>query len=108
MNPALAFGDDLVAEFVGGDFVSPLAECAFGKFLNVALVHQRDGLEAGFERVLDRHAHQALGSGDGDRLDADAGVEANLLLAALQHVFVEELDQLRAQSAVPCSHSTPA
>ena len=45
-------------------------------------------------RVLDRHAHQALGSGDGNRLDADAGIEADLLLAALQHVFVEELDHL--------------
>ena len=95
-DPALAFGDDLVAEFLDGDFVSPLAEGALGEFLDVALVHQRDALEAIGNRVLDGHAHQALGSGDGDRLDADAGIEADLLLAALQHVFVEELDQAGA------------
>ena len=68
----------------------------FGKFLDVAFVHQRDRLAARLERVLDRHAHQALGSGHGDRLDADAGIEADLLLAAFQHVFVEELDQAGA------------
>src|ERR1017187_1684074 len=95
-NPALAFGDDLVAEFFGGDFVSPLAECTLSKLLDVALVHQRDAFEAVRDRVLDGHADQALGSGDGNRLDADAGIEADLLLAAFQHVFVEELDQAGA------------
>ena len=95
-DPALALGDHLVAKFFRGQFVSPLAECAFGKFLDVALVHQGHALAAGFERMTNRHAHQALGSGHRDRLDADAGIEANLLLAALQHVLVEELDQLRA------------
>ena len=59
-------------------------------------MHERDALEAVLHRVLDGHAHQALGSGHGNRLDANAGVEANLLLAALQHVFVEELDQAGA------------
>ena len=38
--PALAFGDDLVAEFVSGEFVSPFAECAFGEFLDVAFVDE--------------------------------------------------------------------
>ena len=95
-NPALALGDDLVAEFFGGEFVSPLAERAFGELLDVAFVHERDGLASVLERVLDGHADQALGSGHRDRLDADAGVEANLLLAALEHVFVEELDQAGA------------
>ncbi len=41
-DPALTLGDDLVAELLGGDFVSPLAECAFGEFLDVAFVDQRD------------------------------------------------------------------
>ncbi len=77
----------------GGEFVSPLAERAFGELLNVAFVHERDRLALVFERVLDGHADQALGAGDGDRLDADAGVEADLLLAAFQHVFVEEFDE---------------
>ena len=42
---------------------------------------------------LNRHAHQALGSGHRHRLDAHAGVQPDLLLAALQHVLVEKLDQ---------------
>ncbi len=59
-------------------------------------MNERDRLQSVLDRVLDRHPHQALGSRDRDRLDADAGVEANLLLAAFQHVFVQELDQAGA------------
>ncbi len=55
-------------------------------------MHEGDGLAAGFERVLDGVADQALGAEDGDGLDADAGVLANLLLAALQQVVVDEVD----------------
>jgi hypothetical protein len=40
-------------------------------------------------------------------VDADAESVRTLLLAALQHVLVEKLNQL-ATSGVPCSHSTPA
>ena len=52
-----------VAELLRGDLIAPLAERALGELLDVALVHQRDGLAAVFERVLDGHAHQALGAG---------------------------------------------
>ena len=45
-NPALALGHRLVAKLLDGYFVSPLAECAFGELLDIALVHQRDGLAA--------------------------------------------------------------
>ena len=48
-DPALALGDDLVAKFFGGEFVSPLAEGAFGKLLNVSFVNQGDAFAAGFE-----------------------------------------------------------
>src|SRR5258708_23105121 len=41
-NPALALCDNVIAELIAGNLVSPLAESAFGKFLNVALVHKRD------------------------------------------------------------------
>jgi len=84
----------------------PLAERAFREFLDVAFVDERDRLELVVESVLDGHAHQALGAGDGNGLDADAGIEANLFLAALQHVFVEELDQLGALGRA-LLHSTP-
>ena len=40
-DPALAFGDDLVAEFLRRQLVSPLAECAFSELLDVALVDDR-------------------------------------------------------------------
>ena len=73
-DPALAFGNHLVAEFFGGEFVSPFAEGAFGEFLDIAFVDEGDGLAFVFERVLDGHAHQALGTGYRDGLDADAGV----------------------------------
>ena len=73
-DPALALRHRLVAEFLHRDFVAPLAKCAFGEFLDIALVHQRDGLAAVLEREADGYAHQPLGSGNGDRLDADAGV----------------------------------
>ena len=43
--------------------------------------------------MLDGHTHQALGASHGHGFDADAGIEADLLLAAFQHVFVEEFDQ---------------
>src|ERR1700728_1966726 len=95
-NPALAFGHDSVAKFLGGHLVSPLAERAFGKLLNVAFVDQSDGFAARLQSVLDRHAYQALRSGHRDRLDPNAGIEADLFLAAFQHVFIEELDQLGA------------
>ena len=93
-DPALALGDDLVAELLRGQLVSPLAECAFGELLDVALVHEGHRLAIVGQRVLDGHAHQALGAGDGDRLDADAGVLAHLLVGAGQHLVVEEVDQL--------------
>ena len=50
-DPALALGDRLVAELLDGDFVAPLAEGAFSELLDVALVHQGDGLAARFERM---------------------------------------------------------
>ena len=52
-----------------------------------------DGLAARFERVADGVAHEPLGAEDGDGLDADAGVGADFLLAALEQVVVEERDE---------------
>ena len=95
-DPALALRDHLVAKLLGGQLVSPLAERALGKLLDVALVHQRHTLAASLQRMKNRHAHQAFGSGHRHRLDAHARIQPDLLLAALQHVFVEKLDQFRA------------
>ena len=100
-DPAFALGDDLVAELLRRDFVAPLAEGALGELLDVALVHQGHGLAAVLERVRDGVAHQALGAEDRDGLDADARVFANLLLAALEHVVVEEVDELLALRGFP-------
>ena len=93
-DPALALSDDLVAEFFGGEVVSPFAEGAFGEFLDVAFVHQGDDRSAAGQRELNGHANEALGTGDGDGFDADTGVQADLLLAAFEHVFVQEVDEL--------------
>ena len=100
-NPALALGHGLVAELLDGHFVAPLAERALSELLDVALVHQRDGLAAGLERVADGVAHQPLGAEDGDGLDAHAGVGADLFLAALEQVVVQERDQPRRIFACP-------
>ena len=94
-DPALALGHHLVAKFFCGQFISPLAECAFGKFLDVSLVHQGHALAPTLEGKLDGHAHQALGAGDGDRLDAHSRIQAHLFFSALQHFLIEELDQAR-------------
>ena len=53
-----------------------------------------DTLASTLERVLDCHTHQAFCRKYGDRLNADSGICAYLLLATLQHFFVEEFDQL--------------
>ncbi len=39
------------------------------------------------------YADQPLGSEDGDRLDADAGIGADFFLAVFEQVVVEEVDQ---------------
>src|SRR5437870_1185692 len=93
-NPALALGDNLVAELLSREVITPLAEGALGELLDIALVHQRDTLLASLKSGLDSHAHQALGSGHGNGFDADPRVQPNLLLAALQHFLVEEIYQL--------------
>src|SRR5262249_37305246 len=95
-NPALALRDDFVAKILYRNLVPPLAECPFRKLLDIALVHEGYGLASSLERVLNRHADKALRPCHRDRLDANAGIEANLFLAALQHIFVEELDQTGA------------
>src|SRR5581483_6174727 len=92
--PALAFGDDLITELGGGQFVAPLPECAFGELLNVALVHQRDHAPLVLQRMPDGHAHQTLGAGDGNRLNADPGILPHLFSARLQHFVVNEADDL--------------
>ena len=77
------------------NFVSPLAESAFSELLNVAFVHEGDGLAACFERVADGIAYQPLGAEDGDGLDAYTGILTDLFLAAFQQIVVDETDQLR-------------
>src|SRR5215467_10944937 len=91
--PAFALSNNLVAEFLSRQFVAPLPKCTFGEFLDVSLVDERYTLAAIFECVLNCHPYKAFCARDGDRFDADAGIETNLLLATLQHVFVEELDE---------------
>src|SRR6185437_10766786 len=75
----LLFGDAVLAELLGGHLVAPVAEGAFGELLDVAFVHQgHDGAPL-LDRVLDGLPHQALGAGNGNGLDAHAGVGAHLL-----------------------------
>src|SRR6266700_6601204 len=93
-NPALTFGHDSLAEFFGCKFVSPLSERALGELLDVALMYQRDCFASAFERMLNRHAHQAFRGKNRNRFDADSRVGPHLLLATLQHFFIEKFDQL--------------
>ena len=92
-DPAFALGDHVLTELLDGDFIAPLAECALSELLDVALVDEGDGLAAHLKRVLDGVADQALGGEDADGLDADAGVGANLFLAALEQVFIDEFNK---------------
>jgi hypothetical protein len=105
-DPAFALGDDVLAELLDGDFITPLAECALSELLDVALVDQGDGLAAHFQRALDGVADQALGGEDADGLDADAGVGADFFLAAFEQVFVDELNEAGHVSE-PCLNSMP-
>ena len=56
-------------------------------------MNESDSLASSLQRTLDRIAHQPLGSKDRNRLDAHTGVGTNLLLAALQQVFIDEFNQ---------------
>ena len=81
-DPALALSDRLRAELFLGEFIAPVAEAAFGKFLNIPLVNEGYTLAFVGQRVLDSAPDQALGSSRRNRLDANSGVPADLLLAA--------------------------
>ena len=86
--------DRLRAELLLGEFIAPVAEAAFGKFLNIPLVNEGYALAFVGKRVLDSAPDQALGSSRRNRLDANSGVPADLLLAAFQHVVVQKFEQL--------------
>src|SRR3974390_527373 len=92
-DPAFALRDQLVAEFLRGQFVAPLAESPFGELLNVALVDDGYRLLAILQRVLNGHAHQTLRPSDGNRLDADPGIFAYPLVSAGQHFGVQEVNE---------------
>ena len=70
----------LVAEFAFGQRVAPVAERAFGKLHDVALVHEGHTLAPVDDGIADRRADQALAAFPGNGLDADARRvrEANL------------------------------
>eukprot|EP00050_Salpingoeca_kvevrii_P006099 m.287411 g.287411 ORF g.287411 m.287411 type:complete len:424 (+) comp11770_c0_seq1:400-1671(+) len=71
-NPALALGDDLVAELTGGDAVAPVLEAALGKLHDVALVDESDAAAALLEGVLDGSIDETGSALARDGLDADA------------------------------------
>src|SRR5690606_32876257 len=83
----------LGAKALGSQLIAPVLEGPLGVFHDVALVHQSDTGLVVVDGVLDRLAHQALGTLAGDRLDADttAFVEADLGDA---HFLTQEADQL--------------
>src|SRR4029077_6156917 len=93
-DPALALGDRLRAELLSRQLIAPIAKRAFRKLLNIALVHQRYAFAFVRERVLDGGPDKPLGPERRDWLDAYARVPANLLLAVLEHFFIQKFEQL--------------
>src|SRR5207244_10753232 len=79
-----------VAALLTRELVAPVAERALGELLDVALVHQRDGLAIMLHGVLDRGSDQPLRPGLRHRLDADAGVGPDVP----SELGLEDVDQL--------------
>ena len=71
-DPALAFGNHLIAKFLNSKFISPLTKRAFCELLNIPLMDECDCLQPIVECVLDRHSHQSLGRKNRNGLDANA------------------------------------
>eukprot|EP00906_Rhabdomonas_costata_P035755 RCo050229 len=68
-NPALALGDDTIAELPLGQIVGPVLKAPLSELLDVALVHQGDTAAVVLQGVQDRRAYQPLRAGDTDRLN---------------------------------------
>src|SRR5207244_10533370 len=79
------------AEFAFGEFITPIAERAFGKLHDVALVDNGDVLAPVLQGVLERGADQPLSAGPADGLDAEADLVGRLLAEA---DFLETCRQL--------------
>ena len=75
------------AEILLRDFISPVAERAFGKFHDVALVHQRHAFAAIGDCVGNRAVNQAHAAGTTDRFDADS--YANFVAFRRANLFPE-------------------
>ena len=87
------------AEFILREFVRPVAERALGKFHDVALVDDREALALLLDGVFQRSAHEPLGAGLRDGLDADAdGLRRVMcetdLLVFLREILSEEFESL--------------
>src|SRR5690606_19539352 len=76
-DPALALGDDVVAELLARHVIAPVAERALGELHDVALVDERHALAPVLERVADARGHEALRTERRDRLDAYAAALAD-------------------------------
>src|SRR5260370_7115062 len=78
--PALTLRNGLAAEFVAGNFISPLAEGAFSEFLDVAFMHQGNGASFFLDGIANGGFDQSFRRCAGDRLDAYSGISPALLL----------------------------
>ena len=96
--------DRLVGMVFGRHLVAPLPERALGELLDVALVHQGDAAAVVLDGVVDRRAHQPLGAGAADRLDADAPESGR---TAQPNSSLRKRSSLAA-SALPAATSKPA
>src|SRR4030095_3853567 len=75
------------AEILLRDFISPVEERAFGKFHDVALMHERYALAAILDCVGNRAVDQAHAARATDRFDADS--DANFVAFRGAHLFPE-------------------
>ena len=115
------------AEILFRDFVTPIAESAFGELHDVALVHQGHAFALVLDRVTDRAVDQPNAARAANRFDADAHHHVVLLrradafpevrrllfraepdLVELLRKFLLEKSRTFAASGVPALYSMPA
>ncbi len=93
-DPALTLGYGIRAKLLTREFIAPIAKATLGKFLDIALVHQRHALAPVRKSILDSPAYQPLRPRWRNGFNSYTRIPTNLFLPALQHLAIQEFKQL--------------